>query len=70
MGRAVSDIGIRSATADDAALLLQLIGELADSERAPTPSSPPHPRKLSARSTRRAPWRRKSGRQGVEGIAR
>jgi GNAT superfamily N-acetyltransferase len=35
MGRAVSDIRIRFATADDAGLLLQLIGKLADYERAP-----------------------------------
>ena len=35
MGRAVSDIRIQFATADDAGLLLQLIGQLADYERAP-----------------------------------
>ena len=34
-GRAVSDIRIQFATADDAGLLLQLIGQLADYERAP-----------------------------------
>jgi len=35
MARAMSDIRVRSATADDAALLLQLIRELAAYERAP-----------------------------------